>query len=85
MNRTSDVPLFEQVVIITRMYLGPAAERFVTRQIQNHLHIDPKDLTPQDLKKLIDWIRIAVSLLTDNIAIINQYIHELEKLADDRI
>jgi len=72
--------LYEQVVQVTHAYLGPAAERFIARQVQNHLHKNPEQLSAEDLSQLIDWIQIAVSLLTDDSDIIEEYIHELRIL-----
>lgn len=72
--------LFNQVVRVTHVYLGPAAERFIGRQIENHLQKPPEDLTKADLAKLIDWIRVAVSLLTEDPEIIEEYINQLQRL-----
>ena len=74
------VTLYDKVVRITHIYLGPAADRFIARQVQNHLHKQPADLSKDDLAKLIDWIRIAVSLLTEDVDIIEEYIDQLQKL-----
>lgn len=73
--------LYDQVVRITHVYLGPAADRFIARQVQSHLHKPPKELTKSDLGKLIDWIRVAVSLLTDDSEVVEEYIAELKKLS----
>ena len=73
-------PLYEAIVRITRTYLGPAADRFIARQVQSHLHKEPEDLTPEDLSLLIDWIRVAVSLLTDDKEIVEEYITQLVKV-----
>jgi len=69
--------LYDRVVRVTHVYLGPAADRFIARQVQNHLHKQPEDLSTTDLEKLIDWIRMAVSLLTEDNEIIEEYIHQL--------
>jgi hypothetical protein len=63
------------------VYLGPAADRFISRQVENHLHKAPEQLSPADLEGLIDWIRVIVSLLTEDNEIVEEYIAELEKLA----
>ena len=73
--------LYQQVVRVTHVYLGPAADRFIARQVQNHLHKPPEELSQTDLLKLIDWIRIAVSLLTEDTEIIEEYALQLERLA----
>jgi hypothetical protein len=76
--------LYEQVVETTHTYLGPAAERFIARQVQNHLKKRPEQLSQADLSALIDWIQIAVSLLTEDSDIIEDYVSALRKLADDK-
>ena len=75
-----ETPLYDKVVRITNVYLGPAADRFIARQVQNHLHKQPEELSREDLKKLIDWIRVAVSLLTDDSEIIEEYAAQLQRL-----
>jgi hypothetical protein len=77
--------LYEQVVKVTNAYLGPAAERFIDRQVENHLHIKPQKLTKKDLYSLIDWIRVVVSLLTDDREIVEEYISELQKLVEVKV
>lgn len=75
-----DASLYDRVVRITHVYLGPAADRFIDRQVQNHLHKNPDQLSERDLSKLIDWIRVAVSLLTEDSEIIEEYITQLSSL-----
>lgn len=73
--------LYDEVVRITHVYLGPAADRFIARQVENHLHKSAEQLSPEDLSGLIDWIRVVVSLLTEDNEIVEEYIAELHKLA----
>lgn len=73
--------LYEQVLRVTHVYLGPAADRFIARQVRNHLHKSPEDITKADLEKLIDWIRVAVALLTEDSEIVEEYTQQLERLA----
>ena len=75
---------YDQVVRITHVYLGPAADRFISRQVQNHLHKQPEQLTYADLDRLIDWIRVAVSLITEDSEIIEEYTLQLQRLAATR-
>ena len=77
----SEAMLYDRVVRVTHVYLGPAADRFIARQVQNHIGKKPEDLTKQDLDKLIDWIRLAVSLLTDDSEIIEEYTSQLRGLS----
>jgi hypothetical protein len=74
--------LYAEVVDITYDYLGPAADRFVTRQIRSHLGKAPEQLKKRDLRDLISWIKIAMSLLTDDEKLINKYISDLKRLAN---
>lgn len=78
-----DLPLYNQVVHITHMYLGPAADRFIARQVQNHLHKEPGDLSQKDLEKLIDWVRVAVSFITEDSRVVEEYVGRLRQLTDN--
>jgi hypothetical protein len=80
-NKNQD--LYESVVKITYEYLGPAAERFIDRQVRNHLHKEPKNLTKKDLNGLIDWVQVAVSLLSNDAKLVEEYIYSLKKLAGE--
>ena len=73
--------LYDDVVAITDTYLGPAADRFVTRQIRNHLQKDPSKLNRDDLEQLIDWIQLAMRLVSSDTAAIDSYVAELHSLA----
>ena len=79
-----ELTLYDKVVRITNVYLGPAAERFVGRQVRNHLHKEPQLISEKDLKDLIDWVRVAVSLLTDNTEIVDEYIDQLALLTNHK-
>jgi hypothetical protein len=81
-RRTS---VYKQAVRITHAYLGPAAERFVDRQVLSHLSKAPENITEKDLALLIRWIRLAVSLLTDDSRIVEEYIVQLEQLAQESL
>lgn len=73
--------LFDDLVTITYDYLGPAADRFVVRQIRNLLNKDPAQLEQEDLRQLIDWIQIAMRLVTDDAQIVDRYVADLESMA----
>jgi hypothetical protein len=72
--------LYNHVITITEEYLGPAAERFVNRQISFHLQKQPQDLNSQDLPKLIEWSRVTLGLLTEDSHLVNEYVHKLNEL-----
>jgi hypothetical protein len=73
--------LYEEVVQATYDYLGPAADRFVARQIKSHLDKDPEDLQKEDLQDLIVWINLAMNLLVDDQRLVDYYIADLRNLA----
>jgi len=77
----SSTSLYDDVVTITYDYLGPAADRFVVRQIRNHLQKDPGELRPRDLRQLIDWIQLAMRLISNDSTVIDRYVADLEALA----
>lgn len=72
--------LYTEVVAITGAYLGPVADRFITRQIQNHLHKEPSELSSKDLIKLIDWMQVAIAMITEDQKLVEEYIQRLRKL-----
>ncbi|HXE10186.1 MAG TPA: hypothetical protein VN554_02060 [Verrucomicrobiae bacterium] len=73
--------LYEEIVIVTSRYLGPAADRFVSRQCQNHLNKRPEQLRPKDLKSLISWFSLAMGLLSEDPELVMQFESELQELA----
>jgi|GEM_PF-467472 len=72
--------LYQKVVVVTYGYLGPAADRFVARQIYNHLNKKPEQLTKRDIPELIDWLRLAMGFLTQDSLMIEEYIKRLQAL-----
>jgi hypothetical protein len=76
--------LYQKVVQVTYIYLGPAADRFVTRQVVNHLHKRPEQLSKSDMPELIDWIKLAMGFLTQDQKIIEDYISRLRNLDGKR-
>lgn len=77
-------PLYLEIVRVTDRYFGPVADRFVQRQIRNHLHIEPSELKRTDLPRLISWIQATLSVITDDDQLINDYLEELKGLAAQR-
>ncbi len=74
--------LFEAIVSITEEYLGPAAKRFMSRQIIYHLHKEPMDVNLEDLPKLVEWARITIALLTEDKGMVDEFARRLLSLAD---
>jgi hypothetical protein len=79
----SSTNLYDRITDITEEFLGPAAERFVTRQITFHLGKSPEELSQEDLPKLIQWTKVTFSLLTEDRVAIEEYIHKMEQLVND--
>lgn len=75
--------LYEDILQVTSNYLGPAAQRFIDRQIISHLNKAPEDVAPKDLKKLVEWSRVALALLTDDKKIINEYVKNMNGLTHE--
>lgn len=74
-------PMYNEALKIASDYLGPAAKRFIDRQITAHLQkANPEDLTPEDLPKFIEWIRISLSLLTEDQVVIEDCVSRLKSL-----
>lgn len=76
--------LYDEIIDITEEYLGPAAQRFIDRQIESHLQKSPDELVPEDVAKLIEWSGLAFAHLTDNRSLIQQFTDSLERLAQQR-
>ena len=49
------MPLYNDVIEVARPYLGPAAEKFVSRQISTHLDVAADQLGNQHLEELSKW------------------------------
>ncbi len=75
--------LYQDVLAVTTDYLGPAARRFVDRQIDSHLSKAPEELTKSDLKTLAAWSRVSMALLTNDKQIVNNYVNRLMSLANN--
>jgi hypothetical protein len=73
--------LYDQTIDVTADYLGPAAKRFIDRQITAHLHKNPEDLTAADLATLAVWMEAVVALLTDDKKVVANYTHALKGLS----
>jgi len=57
--------LYQQVINLSKDYLGPAAQRFIDRQVTQHLKKELGSLTPSDLGDLAKWINVSAGLLID--------------------
>jgi len=57
------VSLYDDVVKVAKLYLGPAAERFVTRQVSSHLNKAVTELAAGDLEELAKWCFVSGRLV----------------------
>ncbi len=73
--------LYDQAVLVSEEYLGPAGERFIRRQITTHLKIEPESLEKKNLPKLVNWSSIAFALLTSNQDDLDAFTQDLKSLA----
>ena len=76
--------LKSQVIEVSQDYFGPAASRFIDRQIAMHLKKDPDSLTKEDLVELLDWLKLSFALLTKNAELIDEYTSRLQLIASGR-
>ncbi len=60
------VDYYHAVVATTEGFLGPAAERFIRRQIEFHIGKAPEKINRQDVEKLRESLRVALGLLVDD-------------------
>ncbi|HSX43979.1 MAG TPA: hypothetical protein VLE69_01605 [Candidatus Saccharimonadales bacterium] len=77
--------LYNSIVDITQDYLGPAAGRFIDRQISNHLGKQPTLIKPEDMTKLTEWLRVAMSILTDDQSLISDYFARIDGLTKNHL
>ena len=53
----------------------------MARQIKIHLGKKPDELSRADVIKLVDWLKVAIALLTDNGNMVDDFTRELLKIA----
>ncbi|MBT4512738.1 MAG: hypothetical protein HOC20_11080 [Chloroflexi bacterium] len=47
--------LYDDVVNLSKLYLGPAAKKFIDRQISGHIEVEASPLAPSNLDELAKW------------------------------
>lgn len=73
--------LYKQVIGITESYLGPAADRFVARQVSFHLKKKPAQISKADLPKLAEWMKVSLGLLTEDKTMVDECENKIMALA----
>lgn len=74
--------LYDQAVIISEEFLGPAGERFIRRQIETHFKIEPEQLKSAHIPELVDWVRLTFTMLTDDTQHVDSFSRRLLEIAD---
>lgn len=74
---------FEEIVDVTEEYLGPAARRFVSRQITFHLSKEPEAVTPDDIPELVEWMRVTMSMLTQDKTLVVEYSAKIQAIMEE--
>ncbi len=82
MGSVNDRVVYDEVVKVVYAYLGPAADRFVEREIKAHLGKKPEELTREDVIKLHDWSKLALALLTEDTKMVDDFSKNLLAIAD---
>ncbi|HSX16233.1 MAG TPA: hypothetical protein VLF40_05555 [Candidatus Saccharimonadales bacterium] len=74
---------YHQVVRVTEDYLGPAAERFVKRQIEFRLGKEPEDIGLEDIPKLKEAIGAALGVLVKDKAIVDEAMQKFDVITKE--
>ncbi len=72
--------IYQQALTITKDYLGPAAERFLDRQIAFHLGKEPEQLSKSDISQLAEWVKVSIAILTEDKAMVDDFTTRILKL-----
>ena len=73
--------LYEEVTKVAEDYFGPAAPRIMSRVISNHLRKEPQTISHKDMAELIKWIRLALSVITEDKVVITEFTSRLRELS----
>jgi hypothetical protein len=73
--------IYQQALDITKDYLGPAAERFINRQITFHLQKDPQLLAKKDIPQLAEWVKVSIAILTEDKKMVDDFTKRILKLS----
>ena len=73
--------VYNEIVDVLYDYLGPAAERFLDREIESHLHKKPEDITKSDIPKLHEWSKLAIALLAEDQKTVDEFSNSLLAIA----
>lgn len=74
---------YRQVVRATEEFLGPAAERFVNRQIEFRLGKTPETLARSDIPRLKQALVVALGVLVKDKDVVDQATHKFDLIGKD--
>jgi len=74
---------YQQVVHVTEQFLGPAAERFVRRQIEFRLGKPPETIGWGDIPKLKETICVALGILAKDQTIVDQAMRKFDLIVKE--
>jgi hypothetical protein len=74
--------VYQQVLLITEDYLGPASGRFLDRQISFHLGKNPQELTEADVPKLAEWLKVAIEVLTASQQLVDEFDARIRQISE---
>lgn len=57
--------LYDDAVELAKSYMGPAAKKFIDRQINGHLDVDASGLNASHVEELAKWCFTSGKLLMD--------------------
>ena len=73
--------VYDEMIDIARDYLGPAAGRFISSQIEFHLKMEPDQINLSDIPKLESWLRVSLAMISDDESSINEFVERLMKMS----
>ncbi|MDL2363019.1 MAG: hypothetical protein QFB86_01395 [Patescibacteria group bacterium] len=73
--------LYNDITKISEDYFGPAAPRFVSRIITNHLGKRPEDVTHKDVPELLTWMKLTMAMVTDKPEVVREFAGRINELS----
>lgn len=80
--KTFEENCYGKVLEITEDYLGPAAERFINRQVSTHLKKNPEDIESSDIPMLAIRIRSGLLVLTHDQIVVDEAFRRIAAVGD---
>ena len=71
---------YDKTVFIVQDYLGPAAVRFVDKQISFHLNREDKRIEKDEVMRVNEWMRVGLGLITQDKNLVNECFSRIEAI-----